>query len=698
MIAPSRIQRIVAARSIAVVGASESPESWAPEIHRSLEHVGFDGELYPINPKYHEIWGRPCLSSAAELPRGVDLAVLVVPARVAVGMIDALAAAGVRGAMVVSSGFAEAGEEGRVLQATLRREALASDLPVLGPNVEGFVNHVERVAPYGTTPPPEPLPGSIAVLSQSGTVAWQLGQQASDRGVGLRILLGVGNEAVIGLGDMLAWAAADRRTHIVATYVETMRDVESIGRGLELLAEARKPVLVCAPAAGSEATRRSIVAHTGALAGDTQLRDAWLRARGAILVEDPVALFEAATLLAHRTRLRATGIAAALQSGGACTLFAEAAGARGLELPAFASSTRATLRRALPSYASINNPLDVTGQAAVETDRYERALGALARDPSIGLVAFDAFPPRLEGEGVWATPVLRRVRDLQRETGVVFASVAMGPLASGAAAKAWMREQPIPFLQGHAAAAGAIRALVDLQRAPRRRPPIAAHPKRSTAVRLVRGRSGALDEATAGRILELYGVRRPAQAVAADAHDAARVATRLGFPVAVKAHAPELPHKAKAGGVRLGVASGEEARDAADEVLEAARRAGARTPAVLVQRMASGIEVLVGAVVDERFGASVTLRPGGEEAERGEASFVAAPLSPAEAKRYVRSRAATCGLDPDLSALPAVVRTVSAVARAAHDLRDHLVSLEANPLMVGERFAVVVDALAEARS
>jgi acyl-CoA synthetase (NDP forming) len=699
MIAPSRIHRIVAARSIAVVGASEASDSWAPEIHRSLQHVGFAGDLFPVNPKYDEIWGRPCLRSPEDLPRGVDLAVLVVPARVAVTMIDPLAAAGVHGVMVVSSGFAEAGDEGRALQATLRERALAHGLTVLGPNVEGFVNHVERVAPYGTTPPPEPWPGSVAVISQSGTVAWQLGQQASDRGVGLRILLGVGNEAVVGLGDMFAWAAADRRTRVVATYVETMRDVASIGRGLELLAEARKPVLVCAPAARSEAARRSIVAHTGALAGDTQLRDAWLRARGAILVDDPVELFEAAVLLSHRTRLRTTGVAAALQSGGACTLFAEAAAGAGLSLPALAPPTRTALRRALPSFASINNPLDVTGQAAVETDRYERALEALARDSAVGLIAFDAFPPRLAGEAVWATPVLRRVRDLQRETGVVFVSVALGPLGSDPAAKEWMRAQPIPFLQGHAAAAGAIRALIDVQATRRRRSPSTArHPRRAAALRLLRGRAGPLDEARAGRILELYGIRRPREAVVDGPERAAVAAARLGFPVAIKALAPSLPHKAKVGGVRLGLRSASEVRAAAQDVLEAARAARAPSARVLVQRMAAGQEVLVGAVVDDRFGACVTIRPGGVLAERGEATFVACPISPAEARRFVHAQADRCGLDPRRHALAAVARAVTSVAQAAHDLRERLTSLEANPLVVGERAAVAVDALAEART
>ena len=229
---------LLAPRSIAIVGASESTDSWAPEIERSLRHVGFHGDLFPVNPKYDAVWGRACVASVADLPRGVDLAVVVVPARVAVRMVDACGAAGVRSVMVVSSGFAEAGDEGRALQEELKAAAVRHRLPVLGPNVEGFINYVDRVAPYGTTPPPEPVPGSISVISQSGTVAWTMNQVASDRGAGLRIILGVGNEAVLGLGDLYAWAAADPHTRVVTSYLETMRDVEGIGRGLDALRAA----------------------------------------------------------------------------------------------------------------------------------------------------------------------------------------------------------------------------------------------------------------------------------------------------------------------------------------------------------------------------------------------------------------------------------------------------------------------------
>ena len=692
------LEPLLAPRSIAIIGASEKPDSWAPEIYRSLMHLGYGGELYPINPKYEEVWGRPCHASILEVPAKVDLVVVVVPARVAVRMVDDCGRAGARGVMVVSSGFAEAGEEGRELQAELRATAMRHRLPVLGPNVEGFVNYVERVAPYGTTPPPEPVPGGISVISQSGTVAWTMNQMASDRGVGLRIILGVGNEAVVGLGDMFEWAAADRHTKIVASYLETMRDVEGMGRGLDALRRAAKPVLICAPVGRSEAARRSIVAHTGALAGNTGLRDAWLRGLGVILVNDPVEMFEAAVLLSYHRKLRATGVAAALQSGGACTLFAEAAGAAGLDLPEFAAATKRKLGKAFPHFASQNNPLDVTGQAAVETDMYVGALEALATDPKVGFVGFDAFPPRLEDEGVWAEPVLKRVRELQKETGVVFASVAMSSLSYTRAAKDFVDDAGFPFIQGHRASAGAIRALVELQgtkaRATRQVP---AHANRGRAMRVLSGLSGTLDEAQAARLLELYGVPRPEERVVDTPERASAAARAIGFPVAIKAVAPELPHKAKLGGVRLAIGSPADAELAAADVLRIARHAGARRPQVIVQRMVDGAEILLGAVVDERFGACVTIRPGGALAEAGGATFVRAPLTAAQSLAYVDEQGDRCRLDPARHDVRAVAKAVEAIARAAHDLRGRLASLEANPLIVMHKGAVAVDALAEAR-
>jgi succinyl-CoA synthetase beta subunit len=215
-------------------------------------------------------------------------------------------------------------------------------------------------------------------------------------------------------------------------------------------------------------------------------------------------------------------------------------------------------------------------------------------------------------------------------------------------------------------------------------------------MRAVKGATGPLDEAKGARILAAYGVARPKEITATTPVAAREAARAIGFPVAVKVLARELPHKAKVGGVRLGLRNATDVETAAAEVLRAASRAGASAPKVLVQEMASGHEVLVGAVIDERFGACLTMRPGGALAEAGEAVFVACPLTAKQAAAYVASQAGRCGLDPRRHDLRATSKAVEALARAAHDLRGRLTSLEANPLLVGSRGAVAVDALAEA--
>ncbi len=507
-------------------------------------------------------------------------------------------------------------------------------------------------------------------------------------------MLGVGNEAVLGLPDFLEWAAADPGTSVVASYVETVRDPRGFARAADALRRAGKPLLVCAPGHG-EAAGRAVVAHTGAVAGRAGVRDAWLRRLGAALVPDPTSLFESAALAERVPPLRAAGVAAAFQSGGACTLFAEHAEAAGLKMPRPAAATIRRLERALPPYAKPGNPLDVTGQAAVETEMFARALEALARDPKVGLVVFDAFPSREPVQGAWETDLLAGAERLAERTGTAMVSLAPAPISLDEPARKTAEALRLPVLQGIAPAVRAIRALVDLSDR-RRGEPLPPHPARRRAAGILRGRGGPLDEITARRLLSLYGIGGPREEAVATPEEAAGAAARVGFPVAVKAVAAGLPHKAAAGAVRLSLRSPEEVRRAAEGVLRAARREGVRPAGILVQRMESGAEILVGGLHDARFGAAVTLRPGGSLAEAGEAEFLAAPLSIGEAEAFVRDRARAVGLDPRRHDLRGVAAALEAVTCLLVDMRGRLVEIEANPLIVRRRSAAAVDALAVA--
>ena len=266
------LRPLLAPRSIAVVGASESSDSWAPEIERSLRHLGYDGELYP---------------DQSQVRRGLGASMSVLDRRVAARG----RSRGVRRARARRRADDRrvrrargAGDHGRVERVrrgrrggsrapgrAARRGAAGEDPCARAPTSRASSTMLTMSRRTARRRRRSRCPAAISVISQSGTVAWTMNQMASDRGVGLRIILGVGNEAVLGLGDLFAWAATDPKTKVVTSYIETMRDVEGIGRGLDALRAARKPVLICAPEGRSEAALRSIIAHTGALAGNTGL-------------------------------------------------------------------------------------------------------------------------------------------------------------------------------------------------------------------------------------------------------------------------------------------------------------------------------------------------------------------------------------------------------------------------------------------
>ena len=579
--------------------------------------------------------------------------------------------------MVVSSGFAEAGEEGRALQEELRETALRHRLPVLGPNVEGFVNYVDRVAPYGTSPPPEPVAGSISVISQSGTVAWAMNQLASDRGAGLRHHpRASATRRCSGSATCSRGRPPIRTRRSSCTYIETMRDVDGhrsragraprraqAGPGLRAGGpeRGRAPIDRGAHRARSPGTPRSATrGSAGAARSSWRTRSRCSRRR---------------CCLSFGTRLRTDGVAAALQSGGACTLFAEAAGAQGLSLPEFSAATKRKLRKALPHYASQNNPLDVTGQAAVETDMFCRALDALARDPAVGFVAFDAFPPREEGEDVWAEPVLQTARRLRKETGVVFASVAMGPLGYGAAGKRFVGRRAAAVPPGaprgrgrdpRAGRAPGVRA----RGASRTWPP---HPNRGKALRLVRGESGPLDEAargTAARALRRAAARGAGRRVARGRGD--------GRP---RDRVPGGGEGARAGAAAQGEARRRPARPRRTPPTSrwppprSCRRPGGPAPP---RRGCSSSgwrrapRCWSARSSTSRSAPASRCGPAGRWPRPARRRSSRRPSPARQALAFVARAGRACALSEDRHDLRAVARAVEAIARAAHDLRGRL--------------------------
>jgi len=688
---PKKLDALLKPRTIAIVGASDRATSWTQEIYSNLQELRFTGEIFPVNPRHPSVWGHEAYKSLKDIPGAVDLAIIAIPAAAAVDAVSACGEAGIPAAMVVPSGFRDAGPEGAELQEQLVAIVKENGVAVLGPNVEGFINYRDRVAGYGAEMPPTSSVGRISMFSQSGTAAWTFTHMAGDRGVGLRLVAGVGVEAVLGLGDLLEWTASDPETSVAACYIETLRDLPSLARGLESMARANKRVVVCCPRVSGEAAQRAVVAHTGELLGDTTLRDAFLRRLGAIVVHDPIALFETAMLLEAAPMCVSGNVAVAMQSGGNCTLFADALNEAEIPLDEFAPATNARLTEILPDFSEPRNPLDVTGQAIFDNKIYCRAIDTLVEDPEVGMVVIDVAPSRRDPRGSLATEILKHAGAAQRSSEKPVISVLATPLSYPGGTAAPLAVHGVTVLQGHATTATAIAGLFE-----------ASRPKRGIAARSIARPdvsvgTGVLDEIEAATIFSAYDIERPREFVAESPDRVAELATELECRLVVKLICAEIPHKACEGLVKLGLDTPAAARAAAQAIQDRAGELGVDGSRLLVQeQLPPGPEFLVGVTVDPLYGPAMTVRPGGGGVS-GESRFHLLPLREGEAAEVAAE--ASAQLESPLSDTDrgVLAEAVDRFSWLAVDLADQLVEIEANPIIITGGRAVAVDALAVAK-
>ncbi len=686
-----RLDSLFNPKAIAIVGASDRASSWSKEIYSNLKALDFPGPIFPINPRRETVWDQPAYPCLSETPVAAELAIIAIPAAAAVEAVKICAKAGVPGAMVVSSGFRDGGPAGAELQRQLAAAATQGGIALIGPNVEGFINYPGRVAAYGAEMPRTGKPGSISMFSQSGTAAWAFTQMAGDRGVGIRVVSGVGVEATLGIGDLLEWAASDPETRVAACYIETIRDLDVLARGLVAMERAGKRVVICCPRVSGEAAKAAVVAHTGELLGDTTLRDATLRRLGAVVVHDPIALFETA-LLFEKAPGRCLGrLAAAMQSGGNCALFADALNDARVPLEKFSDATTAKLSAILPDFSEPRNPLDVTGQAIFDNEIYCGAIDVLAADPEVGMIAIDVAPSRECPDDSDLTAILAHAGKVQRETGKPVISVLATPLAyTGRTAEAIL-EHSVAVLHGHAPAAAAIAGLYEISR---EHLPIA---ERRIGKPRVAVAPGVLDEVQAAAIFARYGIERPREKVVGTPEQAADFARELGARVVVKLVCAEVPHKAREGLVKLNLDSPVEVEVAALKVQDRAREMGVDATRLLVQeQLPPGPEFLIGVTVDPIYGPAVTVRSGGGGV-CGESAFNLLPLREGEAASIAAGAAAGAAVEltnPELKQLSGVVERFGWLAQ---DLSDRILEIEANPILITGGRAVAVDALAVAK-
>jgi acyl-CoA synthetase (NDP forming) len=686
------VAAVLRPRSIAVVGAGRQPGNVGHQVVRSLLVGDFSGTVYPVNPQARAICGVPAFPALLSVPEPVDLAVVAVPAAAVPGVIGEAASAGVRAVTIITAGFGETGSSGAAIETGLLSVARRHGMRIVGPNCLGVMNTDPGIRMNATFASLDPLPGRLALVSQSGAVGIVLSEQTRAAGLGLSAFVSVGNKLDLSPNDLLCFFEADDRTSVIALYLESLGNPRKFARIARRVGTV-KPI-VALKAGRTSAGARGARSHTAAAATPEVTVTALLRGAGVIKVDRLEELLDVSAIVLASPLPAGRRVALVGNSGGPLILAADACEGGGLTVPELGLATRRALGEVLAAAAATANPVDLTadGTAAM----LGRALDIVLADDSIDAVITVVAQTMAVSAAEARQAVARAAQRAAKP--VVACSVEAGapPAPSGAARLV----AEIPSPERAATALGRVCGYAQWRRRallPAREPEEPSdHPviREIVDAKLASSPEGGwleLDQAT--RLLTACGLpvlpARPATSAAA----AATVAAATGFPVALKARAGDLVHKSDVGGVALGLNDPEAVR-AAYQTMQA--RLGARMGGAVIQPMAApGVEAITGLATDPEFGPVVMVGLGGVMTDLlRDRQFAVPPLEPGAAGAMVASLRAAPLLDGYRGApkadRQALVTVVEAVARVAEEVPE-LVELDLNPILVGPAGALAVD-------
>lgn len=668
-------------RSIAIVGASAEPHAPGGGLLANLDRFKFPGAIHLVNKNRTEINGRPCVASIDEVPMNTDVAVLAIPQPAIVGAVEACARRKIRSVMIFASGFAEAGEEGAAAQERIASIARENDMRIAGPNCLGYVNYVDGVPlTFGAvTPRPAEQQVGLAVLSQSGAISSVLRFACVGRRLPVSYGISTGNEVGVGVEDYLYYLIDDPATRVIILYVEQFRRPQ---RFLELARrafKAGKPIVLLHPG-HSEAARKSAESHTGALVGDYRIMRTMVERAGVVVVDSIEELIDVGELL-FRYRPPKAGAAIITDSGAFKGLSLDYCSSIDLPLAPITEATNAALRKVLPVFVEATNPLDLTAQSMRDGDLYKNTLMPLLADDVVGSAVFGVILGTLEVSAHRGRRVLASI-PANSEKPVIFTVLGDdGPISEDFVSE--VRAAGIPFFRSPERA---LRALAKVTRYGKlqgiggeRLKPARAAPLPDNVV---------IPEYRAKELFKAAGLAVPPGALATTADEAKAVASRIGYPVALKAQAAALSHKSDAGGVVLNIGSDAELAAAWKSLNDRMGAvAGLCLDGVLIERMSDrGLEIIIGAKRDPNWGPAIMVGLGGIFTEiLQDVVIMPTDLTAAEIEARLRTLKAARLFDgyrgqPKLD----VVGLAETVAKLASFVEAHpnVTEIDINPVMV----------------
>jgi acyl-CoA synthetase (NDP forming) len=678
----AQLDRLIAPRSIAIVGASPRAGSFGLRTLENLTH--FRGQIWPVNAKHREIGGHACFASLAALPGKPDLVALVVPRENVEAALKEAAQAGAGGVIVYASGYGEMGrDEASAAQRRLAEIARAARMPMLGPNCMGMVNHALGVG-VSFIPEYSKMPrtlGPIAFVSQSGALGYCLAQ-ACERGLGFRYFFSAGNSADVDVADLIGAMAEDQEVRAIACLFEGVPSARALLEAGEKARRAGKPVIVYKLGTSDDgaAAARS---HTGSLAGSAAAFRALFDRAGFVAVDDYEALVEYAKFFAASGKPLARGVAVVSGSGGAGVIAADMAARHGVPMPQPTDRTTAALRAVVPEFGAARNPCDPTGQVLSVPESYGKCCRALLEDPQYGVLLCAMSVAAHETGSARAGTIAALAREQPKPVSVVWVSEWLqGPGSEG-----YEADDRIGMFRSLDRCYAAIAAWHRWHETPP-----AAEPRlsRKNACEFS-GRKKTFTEREAKEVLARYGVHGVPERVAKNAEEAVSAAEVIGFPVVLKADG-DLEHKTEAGAVKLDL------RDAAAVAAACAEMTAAKQGFLVQPMLKVGVELVVGVKRDPQVGPVLLVGLGGVLVEiLRDTALALAPVGKAEARRMLESLKGfrllqgyrgTPAVDLD-----AVCDAIARISEFAADFADEVEEVDVNPLLARPEGALALDAL-----
>jgi acetyltransferase len=614
------LEAIFDPQSVAVIGATDRPDTVGRTVLQNLLTSAFHGKVFPVNPQHSELLGIKAYKNIGSVPQGIDLAVLATPAATIPGLIGECIDAGVKSAVVISAGFRESGERGTGLERQIQQELRRGSLRLIGPNCLGVMNpSVGLNATFAKDPAKD---GNVAFLSQSGALLTAILDWSHRENVGFSAIVSTGSMLDVGWGDLIYHFGDDPRTKSILIYMESVGDARSFLSAAREIALS-KPIIVI-KVGRSEAGSRAAASHTGALTGSDEVLDAAFRRSGVLRVHSLADLFYMAEVLSRQPRPRGPRLTILTNAGGPGVLATDSLMANGGELAVLSEATLKALNSFLPAHWSHNNPVDVLGDA--DSERYSKALELASQDPnSDGLLAI------LAPQGMTnPSDVARGLRKYAHSTGKPVLASWMGGV-SVAEGDAILNDAGVPTFSYPDTAARAftymwrytynLRLLYET-------PSLAEDPEIDRAARSaideIIGKARAsgrtvLNEFESKRLLSLYGIPTVETRIASSEEEAVSQACEIGFPVVLKVFSEAVTHKTDVGGVKLNLHDESAVRNAYQSIersLDDKIGAGPFS-GVTVQPMVKldGYELILGSSVDPQFGPVVLFGSGGQLVE-----------------------------------------------------------------------------------